>query len=263
MPMEPFVRQFVIPLAQRRSWKAFCEIGASQGASTDKMLRLPDITYTIIDPCLDTNLVVKYSGDVRVTVCKANSLDVLPGLQQPYDCILIDGDHNWYTVYNELRVIREKSLLKRGGMIFHHDIGWPYGHRDMYYQPESIPPDYRLPYARKGILRGRSDLADQSDFNGSLCNAIREGGPRNGVLAAIEEFLSEHSSDYNFCCVHLQFGLGIMEFRTRKALDDLAFAGLRAKAAVYGVKSLRSVDLPMLRRILEKIGRRDAANQHA
>jgi hypothetical protein len=28
-------------------------------------------------------------------------------------------------------------------MIFFHDVGRPYGRRDMYYQPETVPPEFR------------------------------------------------------------------------------------------------------------------------
>ena len=34
------------------------------------------------------------------------SLEVLPGLP-PADVVLIDGDHNWYTVYHELRLLAD------------------------------------------------------------------------------------------------------------------------------------------------------------
>ena len=81
------------------------------------LLKLPLNSYTIIDPGIDENLQTKYAGDSRVHVVKSNSLDALapdagigPGVR--FDCILIDGDHNWYTVFNELRLIRERTLLE-------------------------------------------------------------------------------------------------------------------------------------------------------
>ncbi len=37
---------------------------------------------------------------------EALSLDVLPSLE-PMDAALIDGDHNWYTVYHELKLLAE------------------------------------------------------------------------------------------------------------------------------------------------------------
>ena len=39
-----------------------------------------------------------------------------------------------------------------------HDVAWPYGRRDLYYDPATIPEEFRQPYAQKGIAMGRSTL---------------------------------------------------------------------------------------------------------
>jgi len=226
--MEPLVRKFVVPIISKRSWKDVCEIGVSRGATTDLLLgTFEDVAITVIDPCLDLDLKTKYAREPRVTICRAESLIALPTLDQAFDCILIDGDHNWYTVYNELRLIRERSLLRRGGMIFFHDVSWPYGRRDMYYQPDTIPPEYRHNYARKGMMPGQSELAEDAGFNSVLCNATHEGGPRNGVLTAIEDFLSQHRSEYQFFCLTEWFGLGVLHSRHHLA-DDFRFQALES-----------------------------------
>jgi hypothetical protein len=231
--MQQFVRHWIIPYARKRRWKNFCEIGASNGLSTDEILKLPNISHTIIDPCIDADLALKYAGDTRVTVQRSLSLDALPNLSGSYDCILIDGDHNWYTVFNELRLLRERSLLRQGGVIFFHDIEWPYGRRDMYYQPNTIPSEYRQEYARKGIIKGQSQLEDSEGMNPELCNAIHEGGPRNGVLTAIEDFVAEHCSEYHFCRVKDQLGLGILQFRSTRPSEYLTLLPFRTKIRIY------------------------------
>jgi hypothetical protein len=242
--MDPFVRDIIVPIALKRGWKSFCEIGASQGRSTDYLLKVPDISHTIVDPCLDEDLVGKYASGRRVTVFQDISLNALPKMQGPYDCILIDGDHNWYTVFHELELIRQHGLLRPGGIIFFHDIEWPYGRRDMYYQPETIPAQYRLAFERKGILLGQSALADSGGKNSHLCNATREGGPRNGVLTAIEDFLAEHRSEYKFCRLRLQYGLGIMQSRGNSPADDHAFLPIRM---AIGWQNLRAFPRSALR----------------
>jgi hypothetical protein len=103
----------------------------------------PDVEVTVVDPCLDCNLAEKFAENSHVAVRKGISLEVLPKLAGTYDCILIDGDHNWYTVYHELKTIAERDLLRPGGIVFFHDIEWPWGRRDLYYQPDLIPPEYR------------------------------------------------------------------------------------------------------------------------
>jgi len=235
--MEAFpelVRQFTIPLARKERWCSFCEIGSRKGDSADVILGLPGVSsLTIIDPGLDSDLARRYSSDPRVTVHKAISLRALPVVRGPFDCILIDGDHNWYTVYNELRLIRERELLRIGGMIFFHDVSWPYGRRDMYYQPELIPEAYRHAFERKAVVKGRNELADTGHSEDRLCNAIQEGGERNGVLTAIEDFLKEHDGDYYFWRVRRLHGMGIMWYHHRAISDRLSFAILIGKALRY------------------------------
>jgi hypothetical protein len=255
--MQKFARHIIVPLAQKRGWKSFCEIGASTGLSTDEILKLPSISYAILDPCLDADLSLKYAGDPRVTVHKRNSLDALPDLNGTFDCILIDGDHNWYTVFNELRLIRERSLLRPGGMIFFHDVGRPYGRRDMYYQPETVPAEYRQPFERKGIVRGRSQLADSEGSNRIHFNAVREGGPRNGVLTAIEDFVAEHPSDYHFTRINAQYGLGILQYRNKKPSEDRSFLLLRLSAARHSlIGPLKSSPAHSLKKAFRSISRR-------
>src|ERR1039458_2465120 len=166
--MDLFVRDFIVPIAQKRGWRRFCEIGVSQGTSTDQLLRLYGISHTIVDPGLDADLDAKYASDRRVRVLRDLSLAALPNMQGPYDCFLIDGDHNWFTVFNELNLIHQRRLLRPGGMIFFHDVDWSYGRRDMYYQSETVPAQYRLEFQRKGILRGQNALADSGGRNPTL-----------------------------------------------------------------------------------------------
>lgn len=135
------------------------------------------------------------------------SLEVLPTLPA-FDVYLIDGDHNWYTVYNELRCIastcRSKDIL-----ILVHDIGWPYARRDLYYTPENIPVKYRNDYEKRGIKYGYNELQDDG-INGNLCNAVAYDTPRNGVLTAIEDFVKENS-EYEYLKIECCNGLGIIK----------------------------------------------------
>lgn len=121
-------------------------------------------------------------------------------------------------------------------MIFFHDVDWPYGRRDMYYQPDTIPPEYRHAYALKGMSRKQSALPDSGGVNTTYLNALHEGGPRNGVLTAIEDFVAEHASEYRFCRIkgHL-CGLGIMQYRSNSLSEDISFFLLRIKVDLYNL----------------------------
>lgn len=239
--MHRFVQGFVVPFMKSRGWCRLCEIGASTGASTALLLKIPHLTLTVIDPCLDCDLLQKFESNPCFDLKKGLSLEVLPTLAQTFDVILIDGDHNWYTVFNELSIIAERKLLRRGGVIFFHDVAWPWGRRDMYYQPETIPPEYRRDWNEEAIA-GKRGFADRGGALARYKKATVEGGPRNGVLSAIEEFLATDPNKYRFVSVSAGAGLGIMQYRGGLR-DDLAFLVLAVKAFACNVL-LRGSQLP-------------------
>ena len=205
-----FAPKITFPLIRHFGYRNILEIGASMGQHSETLLSIPQVKLTIIDPCMDCELDKKFGQNDRVTMLRDCSLNVLPTLQQQYDCIFIDGDHNWYTVYNELKQIISHNLLKPGGTIFLHDVAWPYARRDMYYNLETIPQEYILPHAKKGVVRYKSSLIEQGGANFDLENALAEGGPRNGVLTAVEDFIKDHPEKFHFMIDQRQFGLGIL-----------------------------------------------------
>jgi len=208
-----FFRVIIKLLIRMFRYKNICEIGASFGGNTDKLLSIKSVILTIIDPCIDTDLINKYKNTKRVRIYKGLSLQILPTIVGQFDCILIDGDHNWFTVFNELKVIEERKLLKDGGTIFLHDVGWPYGRRDMYYLPETIPDKYRHPYAKKGIVQGQTKLAEAAGINSHINNVEYEGGPKNGVLTAVEDYLKIYGKSYYFIYSKRQQGLGVLVYK--------------------------------------------------
>ncbi len=207
--MEYFADIFTKPFIKRYHYKKILEIGASFGHHSDQLLETVPDQLTIIDPCFDTDLIKKFCSFIQVKPIKGLSLEILPQMSERFDCVFIDGDHNWYTVYHELKIIHEKNLVRKGGTILLHDVGWPYGRRDMYYLPESIPKEFLHPAAKKGMIQGKSELVAEG-FNANLLNAAREGGPHNGVLTAVEDFLKEHHGKYFFAMTTQQYGLGLL-----------------------------------------------------
>ncbi|MCC6932940.1 MAG: glycosyltransferase [Deltaproteobacteria bacterium] len=128
------------------------------------------------------------------------------------DIVMIDGDHNYYTVFNELLLLhkRFKQSLENFPLIFFHDVCWPYGRRDMYYDATNLPAKHIQSYSEQGIRPGVSELVESQGINFGICNALREGGERNGVLTAIEDFIKEFPSPLYFRLIPIVHGLGIM-----------------------------------------------------
>lgn len=119
----------------------------------------------------------------------APSHDVLPGITG--DVFLIDDDDNWFTIHRDLVLIEETAQAAGRVMplIFVHDVAWPYGRRDHYPDPESIPSDFRRPHARGGILFGSSELRTHGGIHADRAHAIEEGGERNGVLTGVDDYI--------------------------------------------------------------------------
>jgi len=196
------------------------EIGSSYGQNADQILRRKErVGFSIIDPCADADLSEKFKNDKRVKILRGLSLNVLPTLKDQYDCILIDGDHNWYTVFNELEFIEKGNLLAPGGTIFLHDVAWPYARRDMYHNPANIPDEYKFPSSKEGMVRGVSTLVE-GGFNAGVYKALHEGGPKNGVLTAVEDFL-RGKEQYVFFSSYSQYGLGIIVRKGENYLPKL------------------------------------------
>jgi hypothetical protein len=91
-----------------------------------------------------------------------------------------------------------------------HDVCWPYGRRDLYYEPDAIPAHARQPWRRAGIVPGRAELVDGEGLNAHLCNAVDEGGPGNGVLTAVEDFVADAGETIAVQVLPVLFGLAIL-----------------------------------------------------
>jgi cephalosporin hydroxylase len=223
----------IAPVLHAAQVRRVVEIGAWRGETTERMLSDlgPDAELDVIDPepAFDpAGHEDKFPGRYRFH--RALSVDVLPTLG-PVDAALIDGDHNWYTVYNELRLLAEGA--RRHGtrlpVLILHDVLWPYGRRDLYYAPEQIPVEFRQPWARAGMNLGMRRLHPYKGLNPTMCNAEEEGGPRNGVMTGLEDFLAGHPSPVRKLVLPIYFGLAIVVEEDRiavqpeidKALDRL------------------------------------------
>lgn len=192
------------------------EIGAEFGGTTASLAEYAGSRgglLTSIDPAPKDEFIQWVGANPHVRHLAAPSLEVIETCAN-VDAWFIDGDHNWYTVYHELKAI--DAVCHRDGkplLAFLHDVAWPCGRRDSYYAPDRIPAAYRQPFDyHGGATPGRSDLLPGGGFRGmgQFAWAKSEGGPRNGVLTAVEDFMSEAGRELAFAQIPAVFGLGIL-----------------------------------------------------
>lgn len=171
---------------------------------------------TSVDPAPKPEFLAWAARATALRHIAAPSLETIDTLAD-IDAWVIDGDHNWYTVYHEL--IAVEAVCRRDHrpmLVFLHDVGWPWARRDLYYAPESIPAPFRHPYDYAGgVIPGSAHVVPNRGFQGmgQFAPAVIEGGPRNGVLTAIEDFLAGSLSDgreYGFAEIPGVFGLGVI-----------------------------------------------------
>ena len=111
-------------------------------------------------------------------------LSVLPKFNN-YSAIFLNDDANWYTVYNELKIIKENS--KEFPLVFICNNNFPNKRRDSYINPSHIPDEFKQDYLDHVIY-------DDIIINDGFFHANSENSSKNGVLTAIEDFLEENDS---------------------------------------------------------------------
>ncbi|MGO9954556.1 MAG: class I SAM-dependent methyltransferase [Solirubrobacteraceae bacterium] len=160
-----------------------------------------------VDPAPKEQLVALAQERDEVELIQASSFDALPRISMP-DVLIIDGDHNYYTVSEELRLALDRAgATELLPLLLFHDVGWPHGRRDDYFDPARIPPGLLAPLVGEeaGIVPGHDGV--RPDGLPYPRSAAREGGPRNGVRTAVEDFVEGHD-DLQLVVIPAFYGLG-------------------------------------------------------
>lgn len=227
--MLAFWEALLEPLIDALKPRRIVEVGADKGTTTRALLAWAEpheATVHVIDPKPSFDVEELEREHPRALVFhRALSLDVLPSLE-PVDLALIDGDHNRYTVLNELRLLEQGAEAAKATppVVALHDVGWPYGRRDLYYDPEQIPAEERRPFERRGIRPDSDELVDDG-INAHLANAKLPAPEHSGVLGGIEDFMAASKRDWRLFEVAGQHGLGVLAdaglLKKKKRLRDL------------------------------------------
>jgi Methyltransferase domain len=186
------------------------EVGAFRGDFTRVLLDWavePGVAITAIEPKPPAELLSLRREHPELNLVERDSHSALSTLPVA-DAVIIDGDHNYYTVSEELRLISEQAGDAGLPLLIFHDVCWPHARRDTYYAPERIPEEHRQPLAH--------DVRLAPGVPGTATIGIlyawaaeREGGPRNGVLTAIEDFVADRDG-LRLVIVPAYFGLGLL-----------------------------------------------------
>jgi Methyltransferase domain len=189
------------------------EIGSETGEVSELLARVALArggTLRVVEPFPSDRLRAVASELGNVEVVEGRSPEALAAMPAA-GLYVVDGDHNYVTVRGELEAIFRADDADPLAVL--HDIGWPSGRRDQYYAPALLPLDAVHPHSfTRGAVLDRVELGEPGRGfrgEGAFAFALHEGGPRNGVLTAVEDVLAQRP-ELDLIDTPLVFGLGIV-----------------------------------------------------
>ncbi|MCW2991135.1 MAG: hypothetical protein JWM73_1729 [Solirubrobacterales bacterium] len=203
--------EFLFGSLEAAGVRSVMEVGAYDGELTRLLLdwAAPHGGRVVaIDP--DPQPPLARMADERddLELVRALSHDALEGIELT-DAVILDGDHNYFTVAGELRLIAEAAGDGALPLLLFHDVGWPHGRRDAYCAVDQIPADARPHPVIEGGGLFPGDAGIRPDGLPMWGSAAREGGERNGVLTAIEDFIDERDG-LRLAIIPSFFGFGVL-----------------------------------------------------
>jgi hypothetical protein len=217
------LREVVFACLEAAGVRSVAEVGAEHGLFTSELLTWSERNgggpIVAIDPAPRKRLRELAERHPELELVVETSHDALPRLELP-DAVLLDGDHNYFTVHEELLAIDHQAGERALPLVLLHDIGWPLGRRDTYHDPDRIPAEHRRPFSEHGFLvPGDSGLAERGLYYERI--ATEEGGAGNGVLTAVEDFVAERDG-LRLAVVPAFFGLGVVWHQRAPYADAVA-----------------------------------------
>jgi hypothetical protein len=223
-PLHPFAQRslylysmvnfapLIEPILESLKPAHIAEVGSERGNNTLFLYRWctgHGARLTLVDT--HPNVDPEMASDPKVSVFQGMSVDYFKE-GRDLDVVFLDGDHNYETVTLELAGLeRQQQLSGKPLVVFMHDVAWPCDRRDMYYDPQTVSD--KRPFAHEGGVEPFHAGLTPSGPGGSgrFAIALTSGGPRNGVLTAVEDFLaSRGGSGWRFHMTPVVHGLGIL-----------------------------------------------------
>jgi SAM-dependent methyltransferase len=215
--------EIILPCLDAVDARSVAEIGAFAGDLTRVLAHWAagaGAKVLAIDPSPQEGLTKLDAERPELELIRAKSIDALPTIELP-DAIVIDGDHNYHTVSEELRLVGERAPRAGLPLLLFHDVCWPHARRDDYFDIESIPTADRHPTIGDsgGVFPGDAGVHPHGlPYKRS---AVHEGGLRNGVLTAVEEFVASREG-LRLVVVPAFFGFGAVWHEDRSWATELA-----------------------------------------
>jgi hypothetical protein len=207
-------REVILGALETASVRTIAEVGSETGGFTEMLVRWAEprgARVWTVEPAPAEEIRALARTREHYTVVEGISPAALPAVP-PADAWVLDGDHNYWTVAAELAEIGRRPPEGRShALVVLHDVGWPCGRRDQYYAPSALPPEGLHPYTYSGgVVPGVPGIVDGGfRGEGEFAYAEHEGGPANGVLTAVEDYLATRN-DLVYRQVPSVFGLGVL-----------------------------------------------------
>jgi hypothetical protein len=219
------VAEIMQPCLEARETRSLLEIGSFAGELTESLLDWGSpkgVEISTVEPLPPADLLSVVERHPELTLIEDTGVGALGSLDRLPDTVIIDGDHNYFTLTGELDKIAEMAGDDELPLLMFHDVCWPHERRDTYYAPDRVPESERRPLAHKcTIAPGNPGLSDGGlPFDWA---AAREGGPKNGVLTAIEDFMKRRGG-LQLAVVPVFFGFGMLWETSASYADAVASA---------------------------------------
>lgn len=236
--MHRFWDHILQPITAALAPRVIVEIGCSDGACTQRLLAYAVSARATVHT-IDPEPRIEYPSwserwGSSLILHRTFSLNALSHIDA-MDFVLIDGDHNWFTVKSELDLIYRNSVGQGRPfpLVALGHVGWPYARRDSYCDPDRIPDAFRYPHRRWGLLPSEREPVQGHGLYADRFNSLYETDLRSGVLSAVEDFRAEHDGLFEFSMTPALSGLGLLG-QTENARIKAALAQFRTLVGADG-----------------------------
>lgn len=245
--MSVFREIFEVVFANR-TISTVVEVGVESGKVSGLYTELGASAVYCVDPNPTDELRENLAGNPALHLVEKPSPQVLADLP-PADLYVLDGDHNYAVVYEEISWIQRHVP---DAVIALHDVLWPCARRDLYYQGTPVPQTDQHPASAEGPTVWHDELTPAGLVGmGAFTMARHAGGERNGVLTAVEDAIANSGDSWRLCVVPAVFGMGVM---VREALAGSAeiIKGIQPYCDSHLISTMENNRIALYTRVLQQ-----------